>query len=183
MLLIAGAATVLAGCADNPQVRGLAAQIGAYAGTSKAATDDFKSRYDRYNGQLAARIRSQDAGTAEIGRITARQAQVWALAKNGQAPDAYKQLTGVTGDAIVAGLSAANAAPAPLDGGNFDAQMTTGLKAAASLAKKPSPYANVKALVATLGSIDDTLRTLQAKAAAAAPAATKAPAVAPAAPH
>ncbi|MFI4973067.1 MAG: hypothetical protein ACHP84_00850 [Caulobacterales bacterium] len=173
----------LAGCADNPQVRGLAGQIGEFAKTSKAATDDFKTRYDRYNGQLQDRVTMQDAGTAEVSRITARQTDGWALAKNNQAADANKQLTVVTGDAIVVGVAASASTPAALDAGNFDAQMTAGMKAAASLAQKPSTLDNLMALAGTLQTIDDTLKTLQAKAAKAAPTAAKpAPAVAAPAP-
>ena len=172
-LFLLFSAALLTGCAVNPQVRGLAAQIGSFAGATKASTDDFKTRYDRYNGQLQARITAQNAGTVDIGLITARQTQSWSLTKNTRAADAYKQLTVTTGDTIVSEMMPPPAAPAALDAGNFDAQMTAGIKAAASLAQKPSTFDNVKAFAGTLQTIDATLNTLQSDAAKAAPAVTK----------
>lgn len=179
------AALVLAGCADNPQVRNLAAQLGPYAAAQQAASDDFKTRYDRYNGQLADRVVAQDAGTDEVVHATALQKQGWAAAGHAGDVSAFNALNTVKADDIVGALTVSTAAPTPLDAGNLDAQMKVAIAGAADLAKKPSTWDELSSFGSFVGGVQKTLTTLKQNAAKAAeaakPAAPTTPAAKPAA--
>jgi len=161
---IALAALSLGGCAGNPSVRNLAEQTGKYAAEHQAATDAFKVRFDRYNGQLSNELVLRDTGTAEVVESTVRQRQGWAIADDRGRETSFASLTAVSADAIVARVSASTPSPAPLDAGNFDAQMTIGIAAASELAKKPNTLDELTAFANFVSGIDDTLTTLKKNA-------------------
>jgi len=173
----------LAGCANNAQMRGLATQIGIFSDANKAGVDDFRARYDRYNGQLNDRLAAQDAATATEARLTLQQEQAWKLSGQKGPADQFAVLSTITAETAVQQLGPAAQPVASLDAGNLSAQLATGEKAAAALAKKPTAMDQLRSVIGVIGVVNDTLTTIKAEAAKKTPsAAPKAPPAVPAAP-
>ena len=156
------AAMMLGGCANTPQMRVLAGQIGSYADAHRAANLDAKRRFDALNADIAReRAQTEDMAaaarrrTSEITRAVKLSDPKKVLLAEASAPDA-----------IVAGLKTTTSTAPPLDAGNAAARLEAASKVAAQMAVKPKRLAQVQEVFGVYSEIQAALEKVRADAAA-----------------
>jgi chromosome segregation ATPase len=180
LLVIGLALPVLCGCANTPQMRSLAGQLGSYADAHRARNEDARARYDALNADIERERAQLDEDTAALRR---RMAHLTRAARIDRTTIATAEAS--SPEDIVASLKAATTSIPPVEAGNLSARLEAATQVTAQMAVKPKRLAQIrevagiyreihKQLESLQGAADEGARTAKPKAAAKGSLAAKA---------